>query len=345
MTGKFGVGFLGAGPVTQAIHLPTVAMFPEQLSVVHVMDVDESLARAVAARCPGAAASTDLDNLLGDERVEIVVVASPDRFHAEQVVAVCERGVRAVLCEKPLAVSQEEGRRIAEAARLAGVPILVGTMHAFDPAWQAAWRHWQQLDARAELVRCIAHLPSNAVFIDAATQLAHGSANAAPAGGSPDDRAALILRRSVLGLLIHTIPLIRHLVPELEKVGIAEGFEPFGSRLVIECGHATVQLHGLMPGDWAPDWRLQAWGKSHELTVRFPPSYVMGGSARASVSSGDCRHEWLYQHNGYRAEWRHLIDVAAGTCEPIFSIDAALADLSFALEICRLAQPQVGVGA
>ena len=38
--GKIGVGFLGAGPVTQAIHLPTLARLTETFAVVHVNDID-----------------------------------------------------------------------------------------------------------------------------------------------------------------------------------------------------------------------------------------------------------------------------------------------------------------
>ena len=34
-----GVGFLGAGPVTQAIHLPTLARLTETVAVVHVNDI------------------------------------------------------------------------------------------------------------------------------------------------------------------------------------------------------------------------------------------------------------------------------------------------------------------
>ena len=49
MSRSLGVGFLGAGLVTQAIHLPALAGVPERFHVVGVMDVDAVVADRVAA--------------------------------------------------------------------------------------------------------------------------------------------------------------------------------------------------------------------------------------------------------------------------------------------------------
>jgi predicted dehydrogenase len=81
-----GVGILGAGPVTQAIHLPTLARLRDVFSVVRVMDVDADVAESVAARV-GAAWTTSVEELLADPAVEIVAICSPHQFHAEQVIA------------------------------------------------------------------------------------------------------------------------------------------------------------------------------------------------------------------------------------------------------------------
>ena len=50
MTTPLGVGILGAGPVTQAIHLPTLARLPDKFRVTAVMDIDSQVASSVAAR-------------------------------------------------------------------------------------------------------------------------------------------------------------------------------------------------------------------------------------------------------------------------------------------------------
>src|SRR3954452_11122799 len=92
-----GVGIIGAGPVTQAIHLPTLARLRNDFSVVRIMDVDPAVAESVAARAD-AAWTTRVDEVLADPAVEIVAICSPHRFHAEQVIAACRAGKRAVLC-------------------------------------------------------------------------------------------------------------------------------------------------------------------------------------------------------------------------------------------------------
>ena len=46
MQSTLGVGFVGAGPVTQAIHLPTLARLGDEFAIRHVTDVDPVVAVA-----------------------------------------------------------------------------------------------------------------------------------------------------------------------------------------------------------------------------------------------------------------------------------------------------------
>lgn len=131
MSAKLGVGFIGAGPVTQAIHLPTLATLADRFRVAHVMDVDEQVAAVVAARAD-AQSTTQLDTLLEDPEVDVVAICSPDRFHADQVAAVAAAGKRAILCEKPLATTVEEAQRIADVSVTSGVPS--------STTWRPIWR-------------------------------------------------------------------------------------------------------------------------------------------------------------------------------------------------------------
>jgi predicted dehydrogenase len=67
--------------------------------------------REVARRLAIARIYRDLDALLGDERVGIVHVASPNALHFEQAHQLLESG-RHVVCEKPLALSSQETSRL-----------------------------------------------------------------------------------------------------------------------------------------------------------------------------------------------------------------------------------------
>ncbi|MFV0253398.1 MAG: Gfo/Idh/MocA family protein, partial [Beutenbergiaceae bacterium] len=141
MTDKLRVGFLGAGPVTQAIHLPSLARLPREFTVARVFDVNDRTAATVADQV-GAVPVRSTDQLLNSGDVDVVAVCSPHQFHAEQVIAACESGVKAILCEKPFAVDMGQARAIATVAHQTQTPIQVGAMHSFDPGVEALTRSW-----------------------------------------------------------------------------------------------------------------------------------------------------------------------------------------------------------
>ncbi|HET9522955.1 MAG TPA: Gfo/Idh/MocA family oxidoreductase, partial [Terrimicrobiaceae bacterium] len=100
MSKPLGVGIIGAGPVTQAIHLPTLATLGDRLQVVHIMDVNAEVGALVASRT-GARSTTSIQTLLEDPEVDVVAICSPGQFHAAQVEATTAAGKRGILCEKP----------------------------------------------------------------------------------------------------------------------------------------------------------------------------------------------------------------------------------------------------
>ena len=93
MSKPLGVGIIGAGPVTQAIHLPTISTLDDRLRVVHIMDVNAEVGASVARRS-NARSSTDVQTLLDDPAVEVVAICSPGQFHAGQVEAATAAGKR-----------------------------------------------------------------------------------------------------------------------------------------------------------------------------------------------------------------------------------------------------------
>ncbi|CAN5501355.1 hypothetical protein BH09MYX1_BH09MYX1_22970 [soil metagenome] len=66
-----------------------------------------------------------IDELLRSERVDAVVLATPDGLHAEQVEAAVAAG-KHVLVEKPFALTRADGERALAAARTANVHVAVG---------------------------------------------------------------------------------------------------------------------------------------------------------------------------------------------------------------------------
>src|SRR5580704_12575743 len=74
-----------------------------------------------------------LQELCDDERVEAVYVATPHQFHAAHAISLAEAGKHIIL-EKPMALTLADCDAIIAAVERAGVELIVGYTHAFDPA-------------------------------------------------------------------------------------------------------------------------------------------------------------------------------------------------------------------
>ena len=341
MNRPLGVGMIGAGPVSQAIHRPTLSTLYDRFRVVHVMDVDAVVAAAVAART-GARFTTDVQVLLDDPAVEVVAICSPDQVHAEQVKAAAKASKRGILCEKPLATTVEQAQLIADISTSSGVPIVVGTMHSWDPAYIAAGRAWGNLPGEANFVRVITYLPSNEALVDLSTELVAPvqAGQAVKDLSSARDRAAVV-RGGILGLATHNLPLVRQFAPTIDEVVAAGHLAPFGYEIAFRSGNTVAQVIALMPGCWRPEWSVRAFGPAAELHVAYPPSYVLAGSATASLSTAESTTTWRYPHNGYQAEWQHLADVVEGRAELAIPVQTAVDDLLYALEMADGAEAQI----
>lgn len=124
--GVIGVGGMGAFHATTLANLASV-------EVVAVADPDPTRCHDVAATV-GAAAVSDPMELAGASDLDGVVIASPDETHAELALAAMAAGV-AVLCEKPLATSPADARRVVDAEVAIGERrVQVGLMREYDLA-------------------------------------------------------------------------------------------------------------------------------------------------------------------------------------------------------------------
>ncbi len=102
-----------------------------EFELVAVADPDAKQADFVA-RTLGCAAVSDFPQLL-DLGLDAVTIAAPTHLHHDIALACIARGIH-VLVEKPIASTVQEGREIIEAARRAGVTLMVGHVERFNPA-------------------------------------------------------------------------------------------------------------------------------------------------------------------------------------------------------------------
>ena len=126
------VGVIGAGGMGRR-HAQNLQRKVKGARVSGVSDVDGARMGQVAAECAGAFTFKDPYELISDERIDAVLIVSPDDTHAGFVLACLEEG-KPVLCEKPLATDPEEARQIVDAESALGRRLVaVGFMRRFDP--------------------------------------------------------------------------------------------------------------------------------------------------------------------------------------------------------------------
>ncbi len=107
------LGFLGVGWIGRS-RLEAIAA-SGAAEITAVADVAGQAARAAAPM--GAQVGATLDDLL-EQDLDGMVIATPSSLHAEQAIAALEHGC-AVFCQKPLARTAAETRRVVDAARAA----------------------------------------------------------------------------------------------------------------------------------------------------------------------------------------------------------------------------------
>ena len=123
---KLRVGIIGCGGIANGKHMPALAKL-DTVEMVAFCDTREE--RAVkAAKDYGTADAktyTDYRELLADETIDVVHVCTPNSSHAEISIAALEAG-KHVMCEKPMAKTAAEARRMVEAAERTGKKLTIG---------------------------------------------------------------------------------------------------------------------------------------------------------------------------------------------------------------------------
>ncbi len=136
--GELRIGVAGYGMMGRAhCYGYRVAPMLRRLPVTPVVTVmsgrSKSAVSAAAAAYGVPAPVTDWRELIARDDVDVVDICTPPGTHAEIATAAAAAG-KAVICEKPLAVSYAQARAAADAVRAAGVPNAVGFNYRKLPA-------------------------------------------------------------------------------------------------------------------------------------------------------------------------------------------------------------------
>ncbi len=124
------LGIVGAGAISQVVHLP---IFSERVDVdlVALGDQDIHKAETLSQRF-SIPFVMDPDELLELDAIDAIVICTPNSLHEEMAIQALESG-KHVLVERPLAATADGASRVVETAVRADRVLAVGMPHRFRP--------------------------------------------------------------------------------------------------------------------------------------------------------------------------------------------------------------------
>lgn len=191
------IAIIGCGAIAKTRHAPAVAVNPDAV-LYAVCDQTRANADALAEQY-GARAFYDVNEAITDPAVDAVIICTPERFHCTHVVAALEAG-KDVLCEKPLAMTPQEGAQILDAWHKSGRRLMV----AFA----------QRLTAEHQLGKKLLREGVIGKPIAFRTELAHKGVEYASIGGpTPDfyDKHLAGVGNVMLSVGCHRVDLVHYL--------------------------------------------------------------------------------------------------------------------------------------
>ena len=133
MAERLRIGIIGCGGIANGKHMPSLKAI-NRVDMVAFCDIIREKAEKAAAEygTPDAKVYTDYKDLLNDKTIDVVHVCTPNRSHADISIDALNAG-KHVMCEKPMAKTAADARRMVEAAKKSGKKLTIGYQHRHKP--------------------------------------------------------------------------------------------------------------------------------------------------------------------------------------------------------------------
>ncbi|HUY92207.1 MAG TPA: Gfo/Idh/MocA family oxidoreductase [Pirellulales bacterium] len=130
---------LGIGAIGMRYQGTVITLKAQQYGEVRaVCDVDRHVRdQAQASFGSTPKAYEDYRELLADKRVDVVMIGTPDHWHAKMAIDACRAG-KDVYVEKPLTLTIDEGKLLRKVAQETGRVVQVGSWQRSDHRFRAA---------------------------------------------------------------------------------------------------------------------------------------------------------------------------------------------------------------
>lgn len=140
MSDRLNVALIGCGGIAGMKHVPAVRANADLARIAAVQDVDVRRARNLAQECGSDVRVYEtVEELLSDRSIDVVHVCTPNATHAPVSIAAMCAG-KHVLCEKPIADTQEAAREMIRVQRETGKLLSISYQNRFRHDSQAIKR-------------------------------------------------------------------------------------------------------------------------------------------------------------------------------------------------------------
>ena len=264
-----------------------------------------------------------VEPMLASHQIDGVILSTPTPLHLTQGLTCISQGLP-TLIEKPLAVTAQDARQLAEASACSGVPVLVGHHRRHNPVIQKAQHLISQGrigQVRALNAQCWFYKPDE--YFDIAPWRKQ-------AGAGP-----------VLVNLVHDIDLLRYLCGEIVTVQAqalpsTRGFEnEEAAAMVVRFDNGAVGTISVADSVVSP-WSWELTSGEYPVYPKTNESCYRIGGSHGALSIPDLT---IWSHGGQRDWWSpisathfprstsdplvnqlaHFVDVIDGQADPLVS--------------------------
>jgi predicted dehydrogenase len=159
---NIGVGIVGIGAIGR-LHAENYATRIPGASLAGIADVNQAAASELASRLGVTTVYTDYRQLLNDDRVDAIVIATPPFLKKEITLAAADKH-KHVFCEKPMTLSLKDADDMISAVQRSGIVFQVGYQKRSDTSFmQARWTIEQGKLGKLLLVKAHNRDPPTAV--------------------------------------------------------------------------------------------------------------------------------------------------------------------------------------
>jgi len=145
---KYKVGIIGCGRIASILeddplrqkpctHAGAFQLHPKT-EIISASDINKERLAAFGKRWDVKRLYKDFNEMIKNEKLDIVSVAAWTEYHRDMVIAAAEAGIRGIYCEKPIAVNIKQANEMVDICKKRGVKLVVGHERRWDPHYRKA---------------------------------------------------------------------------------------------------------------------------------------------------------------------------------------------------------------